>query len=251
MLAFASPVVTDSTTWRPSFATRTCRQIPSTRTAVCGAPARRIPSAQYNYNIYQDNKDRSRREIGGEERSVIVQKPLGIVLEEGQDGMVFIAKIESDGNAADDENIREGDVIVAVSATFGDEVWSTRGVGLERVMKSIRVRAGDLVTLVLESPAELADRKNVSVQEAAARRTLARDTRGEPEVLNPVTWTASKKDLPATYDTGADPVQGQIDDKLRQKLLDGQAAPYTQNWILWISSGIGLLVIISFLAGLR
>jgi PDZ domain len=246
--AFAAPGAVGSVSARSSFAAQSCRQ--SASHAQVALPARRAPSAQYNYNIYQDNKDRSRREIGGGERSVIVQKPLGIVLEEGQDGMVFIAEIDPDGNAADEEDIREGDVIVAVSATFGDDVWSTRGVGLERVMKSIRVRAGDLVTLVLESPSELADRKNMSVQEAAARRTLARDTRGEPEVLNPVTWGVSKQAEP-TYDSGWDPAQSQIDEKLRQKLLDGQAAPYTQNWILWISSGVGLLVIISFLAGLR
>lgn len=38
------------------------------------------------------------------------------------------------------------------SATFGDEMWSTRGVGLTRVLAAIRVRAGPTVKLVLESP---------------------------------------------------------------------------------------------------
>ena len=38
------------------------------------------------------------------------------------------------------------------SATFGDEMWSTRGVGLTRVLAAIRVRAGATVKLVFESP---------------------------------------------------------------------------------------------------
>ena len=38
------------------------------------------------------------------------------------------------------------------SATFGDDMWSTRGVGLTRVLAAIRVRAGPQVKLVFESP---------------------------------------------------------------------------------------------------
>ena len=38
------------------------------------------------------------------------------------------------------------------SATFGDDMWSTRGVGLTRVLAAIRVRSGATVKLVFESP---------------------------------------------------------------------------------------------------
>ena len=38
------------------------------------------------------------------------------------------------------------------SATFGDDMWSVRGVGLTRVLAAIRVRAGPYVKLVFESP---------------------------------------------------------------------------------------------------
>ena len=40
------------------------------------------------------------------------------------------------------------------SATFGDEMWSTRGVGLTRVLAAIRVRAGPTVKLVFETPSQ-------------------------------------------------------------------------------------------------
>ena len=40
------------------------------------------------------------------------------------------------------------------SATFGDQMWSTRGVGLSRVLAAIRLRSGATVRLVFESPGE-------------------------------------------------------------------------------------------------
>lgn len=87
--------------------------------------ARTAPRCEeFNYNIYQDDEDRSRRTVAPGERAVTLQKPLGLVLEEGQDGMVFVAQIDADGNAADSGEVSEGDVVVAVSATFGEEVWS-------------------------------------------------------------------------------------------------------------------------------
>jgi hypothetical protein len=48
------------------------------------------------------------------------------------------------------------------SATFGDELWSTRGVGLTRVLAAIRVRSGATVKLVFESPNEFEKKKQVT-----------------------------------------------------------------------------------------
>lgn len=48
--------------------------------------------------------------------------------------------------------VKEGDIVTMCSATFGDQMWSTRGVGLTRVLAAIRVRAGATVKLVLETP---------------------------------------------------------------------------------------------------
>jgi hypothetical protein len=47
--------------------------------------------------------------------------------------------------------VKEGDIVTMVSATFGDQMWSTRGVGLTRVLTAIRVRTGPRVSLVFES----------------------------------------------------------------------------------------------------
>lgn len=213
-------------------------------------PSIRCEEGQFNYNIYQDSEDRSKREVSDKDRAVTLEKPLGIVLEEGQDGMVFVAEVDPDGNAALSGEVNEGDVLVAVSATFGEEVWSTRGVGLDRVMKSIRIRAGDLVTLVLESPSELSERKSFSARQAAFKRTEARDKFGEREVLDPVSW-AKVKQSDALYEDG-DPVPQQtIDDELKEKLKREVVAPYEQNWILWVGAGILVLVLLGVAAGIN
>mmetsp|Transcript_22243 Transcript_22243/g.39163 ORF Transcript_22243/g.39163 Transcript_22243/m.39163 type:complete len:238 (-) Transcript_22243:106-819(-) len=47
--------------------------------------------------------------------------------------------------------IKEGDEVVMVSATFGDEMWSSRGIGKGRLEDSIRVRQGAYISFCLES----------------------------------------------------------------------------------------------------
>lgn len=251
-LAFASPVACAPR----QKSTSSFRGVTSLSNSFVSAPrfagarasrSRLTTVAQFNYNVYQNPADRERRGISSSERSVTVRKPLGLILEEGQDGMVFVAEVDAEGNAAsvDEGEVNEGDVVVAVSATFGDEIWSTRGVGLDRVMKSIRVRAGDFVTLVLETPAQLASSKEESLKQAERKRSVARETRGEREVINPVTWTPSKS---ATYEDG-DPEQAEISDELKKRLKNEIAAPYEQSWILYISAGIAVLAVLLVISG--
>ena len=68
---------------------------------------------------------------------------------------VFIDKIIDGTEAARLKRqglIKEGDEIVMVSATFGNEMWSARGVGKYRLEKSIAVRQGMTIDFVVESP---------------------------------------------------------------------------------------------------
>ena len=155
-------------------------------------------SSQYKYNIFLNGENRAKRIITNEDRYAILQKPLGIILEEGDDGMVFIAKIDPVGNAAlSGFDVRVGDIITAVSATFGDEVWSTRGVGLDRVLKSIKIRSGDFVTLVLEATIENESQKTIAAKNAEERRKDAREKFGEPVLLDPITLTPIIKEEPS------------------------------------------------------
>ena len=101
---------------------------------------------------------RASRAAGPDDRVVELKRPLGLVLDEDDSGNVYVETVAPRGNAARTGLVKEGDVVVMCSATFGDQLWSTRGVGLTRVLAAIRVRAGPTVTLVLESAADM-DRK--------------------------------------------------------------------------------------------
>lgn len=244
-LSPACPISTlTSSSSRPRLP-RTSRYVSRRCTVVC--------NKEFNYNIYQSDSDRAKRAVSTSDRAVSLQKPLGLVLEEGQDGMVFVAEIDPDGNAAESGEVNEGDILVAVSATFGEEVWSTRGVGLDRVMKSIRIRAGDFVTLVLESPDQLSQFKTQAAKQAELKRSEAREKFGEREVLDPVSWRRAKptgqSESQAMYEYG-DPEQAKIDDALKEKLKSEIAAPYEQNWILWVGAGILVLVLLSVAFGI-
>lgn len=249
MVAFANPLV--ATTFLPStpLSTSVCgihgaslvAPSPSSHRRALSTTRRPICAREFNYNIYQNDEDRAKRALTNFDRAVVIQKPLGLVLEEGQDGMVFVAEIDPEGNAAQSGEINEGDILVAVSATFGDEVWSTRGVGLDRVMKSIRIRSGEYITVVLESPDQLSEFKDLATKRAEFRRSEARERFGDKTVVDPVSWRSSK---PAIYED-SDPAPPVIDDALKEKLKNEIAAPYEQNWILWVGATILLLVLLS------
>jgi len=146
--------------------------------------------AQYRYNIFQDGSDKAKRFVTKQERYAIIKKPLGIILEEKENGMVYIANISPNGNAAQSGfDVRVGDVVVAVSATFGDEIWSTRGVGLEMVLKAVKIRSGDFITIVLEDPIVNEDQMNLATQNALQKKKEAREKFGAPVILDPVTLT--------------------------------------------------------------
>ena len=70
------------------------------------------------------------------------------------------ARLESQGK------IKVGDEITMVSATFGNDMWSVRGVGKMRLEKSISVRQGMNIKFCVESPGSgQADRKKALKQQ--------------------------------------------------------------------------------------
>lgn len=112
---------------------------------------------------------------------VELKRPLGLVLDEDDEGNVFVQTVAPRGNAARSGLIQEGDVVTMCSATFGDEMWSTRGVGLTRVLAAIRVRAGPTVKLVFENRQQkklkgaAVARQAQAAQEARERAQAKRD----------------------------------------------------------------------------
>ena len=110
-----------------------------------------------NFNGEQENRltdfERAARDAGAGERKVTIRKPLGLVLDARPGGDVFVKEITPGGNAEAVGGVKVGDTIQMCSATFGNQMWSTRGAGLDRVMRAIEVRAGPC-SLVLQSKAE-------------------------------------------------------------------------------------------------
>lgn len=98
--------------------------------------------------------NRAKRQASVSDRVVELRRPLGVVLEEDEDGNVYVDAVAPKGNAARTGMVKEGDIVTMVSATFGDQMWSCRGVGLTRVLAAIRVRAGPNVKLALEATGE-------------------------------------------------------------------------------------------------
>lgn len=124
---------------------------------------------------------RQSRSASSGDNLVELKRPLGLVLDEDDDGNVFVQTVAPRGNAARSGLVSEGDIVTMCSATFGDEMWSCRGVGLSRVLAAIRVRAGPTVSLVFESRqqrkvkgAEVA-RQQQAAQEARERAQAKRD----------------------------------------------------------------------------
>jgi len=112
---------------------------------------------------------RSARSAGNDDNVVELTRPLGLVLNQDDDGNVYVETVAPRGNAARTGRVKEGDIVTMCSATFGDDMWSTRGVGLTRVLAAIRVRAGPKVKLVVESPNQSQKKATASTRQAEAK----------------------------------------------------------------------------------
>eukprot|EP00520_Triparma_pacifica_P016280 CAMPEP_0118657782 /NCGR_PEP_ID=MMETSP0785-20121206/14209_1 /TAXON_ID=91992 /ORGANISM="Bolidomonas pacifica, Strain CCMP 1866" /LENGTH=175 /DNA_ID=CAMNT_0006550737 /DNA_START=95 /DNA_END=619 /DNA_ORIENTATION=- len=123
--------------------------------------ASRVTSLKAN-NDDLIRSSRSQRAAGAGDRVVELKRPLGVVLEEDEQGNVYVDTVAPLGNAARTGIVKKGDVVVMCSATFGDQLWSCRGCGLPRVLSAIKVRAGPTITLVLERPEESVKRASFS-----------------------------------------------------------------------------------------
>ena len=78
--------------------------------------------------------NRSQRRAAADDRMVELRMPMGMDLDEDANGNVFVKSIEKGGRAEKSGMIFVGDIVAMVSATFGDDMWSARGVGLDRVV---------------------------------------------------------------------------------------------------------------------
>lgn len=111
---------------------------------------------------------RSSRSAAADDNVVELRKPLGLVLNQDDNGNVYVETVAAKGNAARSGKIKEGDIVTMCSATFGSDMWSTRGVGLTRVLAAIRVRQGQNVSLVFESQTQYKKKATTSTKQKQA-----------------------------------------------------------------------------------
>lgn len=145
--------------------------------AVISATSQRTSATSLNMAAEDDESfmrwAKQSRSASQGDRLVELRRPLGLVLDEDDDGNVFVQTVAPKGNAARSGQVQEGDIVTMCSATFGDQMWSTRGVGLTRVLAAIRVRAGPTVSLVFESRQQ----KKMKGAEVARQAQAAKEAR--------------------------------------------------------------------------
>ena len=133
------------------------------------------------HNFAEESKKQrnalSLRDAPAGSRKVQFRKPpsatdgltLGLKFRESFGKAVYIDKILPNTEAARLERegkLKIGDEITMVSATFGNEMWSARGIGKYRLEKSIAVRQGMTISFVLEN----SDDNNKKARKAAAEK---------------------------------------------------------------------------------
>ena len=104
----------------------------------CSSPSSSLLSMSDSDEDFRRFTKQSRSASAGD-NLVELRRPLGIVLNEDDNGNVFVETLAPKGNAARSGLVKEGDLVTMCSATFGNEMWSCRGVGLTRVLAAIRV----------------------------------------------------------------------------------------------------------------
>lgn len=151
-----------------------------TSTAITGSSSR---GRQMVMDIKNDASARANREVrraSATDRVVELKKPMGMELDEDKDGNVFVKSIEKGGRADKSGLVFEGDYVTMVSATFGDDLWTCRNVGLTRVLSCIKVRNTKPVKLVLEAATEEEEKKRRAIayappspQQVEAKRVVS------------------------------------------------------------------------------
>jgi C-terminal processing protease CtpA/Prc len=130
-------------------------------------------------DVKNDAFARANREIrraGANDRIVELKKPMGMQLDEDKDGNVFVASIEKGGRAERSGVVFVGDYVRMVSATFGEDMWTCRNVGLTRVVSCINMRNTKPVRLVLEAatPEEEMKRRAIAFKEPTPEELAAK-----------------------------------------------------------------------------
>merc|ERR1719253_1825108 len=159
----------------------------------------RVAVAPHMINLFGNNEESTRRrealsfrDARPGDRKVTFRKPnaategisLGLKFKEKFGKQVVIDKIVPGTEASRLEKqgkIKVGDEVTMVSATFGDEMWSARGVGKMRLEKPIAVRQGMTISFVFEG-----GKRDLSKMQAQAEKQARLQTRLQKQLQDEV-----------------------------------------------------------------
>lgn len=126
---------------------------------------RPTPQTSLNYNIFEGVQSlfpsggeevdpdevgtRSQRAVDSNARLVECDLPLGVVFEEKDGGDIYVKDVD-DRSSAWRQGVRPGAQLTMISATFGDEMWTARKVGLTQFYTVLNSRFGSTIRLALE-----------------------------------------------------------------------------------------------------
>jgi len=141
-----------------------------------------------NYNIPSQEK----REIDDSDAKIIdVPLPIEFEWKEGNGGDIFVGEVPADSESAK-LGIKKGMKLVKVSATFGDEMWSARGVGMTQLKIAIQSRFGGSISLGFEKQGKKTGKfygnTDGGLDDEKAKRMAKMFDDGESELENKNLW---------------------------------------------------------------
>lgn len=99
----------------------------------------------------------------GEYYEVFLQKPLGIKFARGRDGGAYVSSVDARaGNV--DKNVKPGDKVVKISASFGSDVWEALNFG--QVVYAIKTRNGEVYLKMLDNKGDMTALEEEELTEA-------------------------------------------------------------------------------------
>lgn len=141
---------------------------------------------------------------------VELQRPLGITIYEAPDESVYVTAVREKAQAA---GVAVGDVVVGVSAVFGDYISDIRGKGMAKVESMIRTRPAADVKLRLErgheyhrAPPEDEFAEFTFEIDDYVMRDIFDQVRGKDDQDPPQEFIDAKKDIIDEDDIGLDAI---------------------------------------------
>ncbi|CAE7153182.1 unnamed protein product [Symbiodinium pilosum] len=101
--------------------------------------------------------------------------PLGVDFEERTGGDIYIKEVDKSSDAWA-QGVRPGAQLVMISATFGDEMWNTQGVGMTQFLTVLNSRFGSSMKLALAK-----EDQNVLSAFLDAFKGKASESQGSPQ----------------------------------------------------------------------